>query len=185
MEGNVLRLRTHIGFKIYSPILLERLKLINKFKSQCTHSRFTHWSWRIFKVSMLLSCLRQEEDYLMFSRRLCSSSKTQTLIRHWSKSVSAAIFSRTKGGKCVLLFVKQPHESFLVVCLCVQWFQGTSVFYLHCSDMVVLDSFWHVLRWHWDEEKGYGADWFIQGHCETPGIHVDSFSPDIMCLLRL
>lgn len=39
----------------------------------------------------------------------------------------------------------------------------------------------HVWCWH----REYGTDWFTQGRCEAPGIHVDSFCPDIMHLPRL
>lgn len=39
----------------------------------------------------------------------------------------------------------------------------------------------HVWCWH----REYGTDWFTQGRCEAPGIHVDSFCPDIMHPPRL
>lgn len=56
-----------------------------------------------------------------------------------SKSVSAAIFSKTKGERCVLCFAKQLHECFLLFSLCIQWFQGTSAFYFSLL--------WHGRAW--------------------------------------
>lgn len=101
--------------------------------------------------------------------------------------MSAAIFSTTKGRGCVVWFDKQPHESFLLFACAYNNFRVWECFLwaalirlcLTVSDMC------HVLCWHWDWEKGYGTDWFKQGHCEAPGINVDSFGPGIMYLPRL
>lgn len=77
---------------------------------------------------MIILQVEGRTDYLYFSWYLCSLSKACE--QHWFKSVSAAIFNKTKGRRCVRSHVKLPHE-FYVVCVCVclntQWFQGTNV----------------------------------------------------------
>lgn len=65
---------------------------------------------------MLLSCFQKGRTIWCF--RLRSSSKTCK--QHWFRSVSAAIFNRTEGRRCVRSFVKLPHE-FYAVCVSVSW----------------------------------------------------------------
>lgn len=65
---------------------------------------------------MLLSCFQRGRTIWCF--RLRSSSKTCK--QHWFRSVSAAIFNRTEGRRCVRSFVKLPHE-FYAVCVSVSW----------------------------------------------------------------
>lgn len=143
---------------------------------------FIHLCWGIFRISMFLNWI-----IWCFSWCLCSSSKTQAHKQPWYESMSTATFRRTKGGKMCTLVCQILSWIFTDVFLCIQLFQGMGVFHFSCSDMVVPDSFWHVscpmltLRWR----EGCRTDWFILGHCEAPGIHVDGFGPDIMYLPRL
>ena len=175
-----------IGFQICSLWHLEKLNCKNVLSKYLNgrHSRTLN-SLKNLQVCNVLQ-LRSDESGIIWCFSLRSASKTQTRKQHWSKSVSAAIFSRTKGRRCVLLFVKQPHESFLLFGLSIQWFQGTGVFYWSRCDMAAPDSFWHVsclmltLR-----RRERIRDWLVRtvlGHRGAPGIHVDRFGAAIMFL---
>lgn len=101
-----------------------------------------------------------------------AASKTQTCTQQWSESVSAEIFSRTKEKLCCLACQTCAYNDFMVQ----MYFLWGALKWL----CLTIADMCHVLCWHWDEEKGYGTERFIQGHCGAPGIHVVIFVPDII-----
>lgn len=136
---------------------------------------------------MLLSCFQRGRIIWCF----CLRSSSKTCKQHWFRSVSATIFNRTEGRRCVCSFVKLPHE-FYAVCVSVSWclLEHTMI---PGHKFVLFALLWLGCAWQFltcvmtcaDTETEYGTDWFTQGRCEAPGIHVDSFCPDIMYLPML
>lgn len=92
-----------------------------------------------------------------------SAPHQKTREQHSSKSVPAAIFSRTKGEKmCTLVLSNSPVSLFccLLVHTMISGHTGFIWAALTWLCLTVCDMC-HVSCWHWDGGKGYG-DWLVR-----------------------